>query len=352
MVIRINPLDTFFFRDGKPFTMGTETWADGIFPPPPSVLYGALRSLWISEQIDGFTEDNINKSSALKIKSIFFEIDEALCLPVPNDFVHEKDKEGNKFYLEPMPIKTVNSGVVKTAPSVNISNTFVEEHKADALFSRKSFEYYLQKTTASLLSPIKDYLIKESKIGIGRKFETRTTEDGELYRVDFRRFKVAESGKRDAAIVVEFEGLEFNNPNFMRLGGEAKATSLEIEQQTDFCKIEEPTLNGHSFRLCLATPAIFNKGNIAEWMETGEYKGIKLTLKCVTTSRYQSLGGFGYNLQTKKFEPKNMYRAVQTGTVFWFDYEGDSQTIIDTFHAKSISEINANEGFGIAYVGA
>ena len=32
MIIEMNPLDTLFFRDGKPFSMGDETWADAIRP--------------------------------------------------------------------------------------------------------------------------------------------------------------------------------------------------------------------------------------------------------------------------------------------------------------------------------
>jgi len=58
-ILRINPFDTFFFRDGKPFTMGDDSWADGIFPPSPSVIYGALRTAWISEKLDGFVDKNI-----------------------------------------------------------------------------------------------------------------------------------------------------------------------------------------------------------------------------------------------------------------------------------------------------
>ena len=48
MTIQLDALDTLFFKDGKPFSLGEETWADGIFPPPPSVVYGATRTALIS----------------------------------------------------------------------------------------------------------------------------------------------------------------------------------------------------------------------------------------------------------------------------------------------------------------
>ena len=35
-IIEIEALDTLFFRDGKPFTMGQDTVGESIFPPHPS----------------------------------------------------------------------------------------------------------------------------------------------------------------------------------------------------------------------------------------------------------------------------------------------------------------------------
>jgi len=49
MRIEIKSFDTLFFRDGKPFTMSEDNWADGIFPPPPSVIYGALRAAYFAQ---------------------------------------------------------------------------------------------------------------------------------------------------------------------------------------------------------------------------------------------------------------------------------------------------------------
>jgi CRISPR type III-B/RAMP module-associated protein Cmr3 len=50
MWYEIIPNDTLFFRDGRPFSMGTETWATSIFPPYPSTVYGAIRSWLIFEK--------------------------------------------------------------------------------------------------------------------------------------------------------------------------------------------------------------------------------------------------------------------------------------------------------------
>ncbi|HEC25711.1 MAG TPA: hypothetical protein ENI54_06865, partial [bacterium] len=52
MIVEIDALDTLFFRDGKPFTMAENRWADTVFPPFPSVIYGALRSAYFANHIE------------------------------------------------------------------------------------------------------------------------------------------------------------------------------------------------------------------------------------------------------------------------------------------------------------
>ena len=74
MQIQIDPLDTLFFRDGKPFTMGEDSWASGIVPPYPSVIYGALRSAYFSNHITELKKATKwdDPTMNLKIKGIHF----------------------------------------------------------------------------------------------------------------------------------------------------------------------------------------------------------------------------------------------------------------------------------------
>ena len=50
--ILLRPVDTFFFRDHKPFSMGEVSKATGWFPPRPGTVYGALRSAYIHRHSD------------------------------------------------------------------------------------------------------------------------------------------------------------------------------------------------------------------------------------------------------------------------------------------------------------
>ena len=74
MVIKINPLDTLFFKDGKPFSMGEETWASGLFPPYPGVIYGAIRTAYFGmhpEKLENLDQGN-DPTKDLNIHSFHF----------------------------------------------------------------------------------------------------------------------------------------------------------------------------------------------------------------------------------------------------------------------------------------
>ena len=43
------PADVLLVRDGRPFSAGDDHHATGPFPPPPSAVYGALRSACLAQ---------------------------------------------------------------------------------------------------------------------------------------------------------------------------------------------------------------------------------------------------------------------------------------------------------------
>lgn len=345
-ILRINPFDTFFFRDGKPFSAGDDTWADGIFPPSPSVIYGALRTAWISEQPDGFTEDNIKASEELKIKGIFVEFNKNdIALPIPKDLVCDKNIKSNKYLLALLPNKVISKS---TIPRIAIQQQiqYVEEFKPNSLLRYLDYENYL-KANIKTIKVEDNYLIEESKIGIKRGIDTHTTQESNLYRVDMRRFK-----EEQTSIVVEFEGISFSKKSNIRLGGEGKIAQYEYIED-GYCDIQTPSnFKENIFKLCLATPSVFEQGWLPKWIDSttfeGIYNGIKVKLLAVTLGKPISIGGFDIQLR----EPKTMYRAIPAGSVYHFQLlEGAMQDVKNQFHYQSISEQKAKEGFGITYIG-
>ncbi|MCD4674529.1 MAG: hypothetical protein K8S18_00845 [Desulfobacula sp.] len=101
MILKVDPLDTLFFRDGKPFTMGEDNWANGIFPPPPSVIYGALRSVYFSNHVNELKDANgmTDITKKINIRNIYFfdNRNHKVYLPLPFDCAQKIDDAKNNL---------------------------------------------------------------------------------------------------------------------------------------------------------------------------------------------------------------------------------------------------------------
>ena len=355
MIIKIDALDTLFFRDGRPFTMGEDTWANSIFPCYPSVIYGALRTVYFSENTAELDKANgpDDPTVGLEIKSIHLEADDMPYWPLPLDYVKDKNQVDNEETV--FLLKRERETVISNYSCVEIlspdKNKKVESIAGGLARKREMKNYLDNNIRKSEFIPVNlsDYITLEPKIGIGRNRTTRTTSDEQkLYRVEMQRPE-NESGEQ-LSLVVKFNGLDIPPRGFMKLGGEGKATYYKETNETT---IEAPKLGGNIFKIYLATPAIFNHGWLPLGLRMeknliGTYKELKLKLLTAAVGKYISIGGF----DMKKKKSKIMYRAVPAGSVYYFKLlNGDMSEVISIFHNKSISDIQAKEGFGISFVG-
>ena len=110
MRIEITALDTLFFRDGKPFSMGEDTWATGMFPPSPSVIYGMLRTAYAAQNNINI-KDIIKETEDLKIKSILLKYDKHYIFPYPTDLFSTSDlmKDDKAEILKIVENKSISS---------------------------------------------------------------------------------------------------------------------------------------------------------------------------------------------------------------------------------------------------
>lgn len=351
MMIKIDPLDTLFFRDGKPFTMGDDTWANGVFPPYPSVIYGALRSAYFSNHLNELEQANEDADSTrnLKIRGIYLLEEDSIYLPLPNDCVKKKNDKNNSVFV--LPMHELND--IKSSCQTQYSLKSVEkvENVDGGLINIDSLKEYLECTKGLFSSILKvaDRVLSEPKIGIGINKETGTTEEGKLYRVDMRRLE----NKRGKclSLIIDFEGLDLPERGMIKLGGEGKAVSYQKFEPINF-SIDNFRPDAKRLKLYLSTPTIFKKGWLPEWMDEktliGKYKGLKLKLITVSIGKPIHIGGF--DMKAKK--PKPMFKAVPAGSVYYFKViEGNIQKVFKIFNQIAISDFNPEQGFGIAYVG-
>jgi CRISPR-associated protein Cmr3 len=358
--IEIRALDTLFFRDGKPFTMSEETWANSLFPHfSPSVLLGALRSSYGAEnKLDSLSINQATK--LLNIKNFGLLLNNEFTFSVPSDLI---GYEGTTETLNLID----NLGSSNPFTKILIGKSFQKSDELDDYrFDLKDFNSYLNGKTdfhynlgkrKNTLLDINEFISIEPKLGIGRERATNTTRQGALYRVGMTRLEGKKEGNK-LSIYVMIDGLTLNTEALIRLGGEGKIASYKHlkEQLTINTPTEWENIEG--FKLYLSTPAIFDKGIIPNWIDEnkgmlGEIAGIKVKLSTCSVGRYLSFGGFDMENNC----PKAMKKAVPSGSVYYFELIDTSNTqkqmdiIINHFKSHSISEDKINEGFGVCYVG-
>lgn len=360
MGIKIDALDTLFFRDGKPFTMGAETWASGIFPPAPSVIYGALRSIYFSDHIGELSKANSESDMSLnlKINIICLLIGSKEYFPLPLDCAKEKGSRENKtVMLKPEPLNTISNCPAKYILRSDGNKKI--ESADDGWFDALSLNHYLKSPSDSdgvHFIKLSDHVLTEPKIGIGREALTHTTKDGMLYRAGMRRLESAMKHRRNTEkcyIAADFEELKIPDKGVMKIGGEGKAAAFE---KIETVNIDAPQIEGKIFKLYLSTPAILKNGWLPERLDSktleGNYNGIRLKLLTAAIGKPLYIGGF----DIKKREPKPMRKAVPAGSVYYFEVveNANNISIIDAFHGKAISdeENDCRQGFGIVFVGA
>lgn len=367
MIIEISALDTLFFRDGKPFTMGENHWTNSIFPPNMSTVYGAIRTAYFSENIELFhqleekKELNTEKDPTKKliIRRMFYRIgsgnNKGYYYNMPLDLVRLKDmpnkimkNEIKEKKYEVYPLKIMENKYTNSNPLKYI--LYYDEHiktmKDGLIEENKMYDYINGRKDNIKISRISDYLSDEPKIGIGIDKKTGTSKDSRLYRVDLKRLK-------DLFLVIEFEGIELKSKGVIKLGGEGKyANYKEISQRPYPLKLVATDEISRGFKLNLMTPAIFEKGWFPkEVKEEDEYilgnDKFKVKLVAAVVGKHTLIGGY----DMAKNRPKPMLKAIPAGSTYYFEIlEGESKDIVEYFHQTSISDRMAKEGYGLSYV--
>lgn len=357
MKLRIDALDTLFFRDGKPFTSGEDVWANAQFPPLPSVLYGALHSAFLAELIRTWQKTPTTKT--LTIKAMALQSDDHLFFPVPLDAVKEKGQK-EPFKAKPMKLRTAPKySSCELAHFFGMDADEIVESVEHGIMRRDTLEDYLNcNETEFEYDEFDEYLVSEPKIGIGRDNATRTAQDQMLYCAEMQRLEGKMGKGRKLSLFIEYEGIRLPKQGILRLGGEGRAAAYAPSNAHLPAK---PTLTGNRFKLYLASPAIFENGWRPAWLEPkkrnsqtvfeGTYRNLSLRLVTAIIGKPLFAGGFS----VEHGRPKPMQKAVPTGSVYVFELRNGStlHEAIDAFHGTRIADSSEDQdrGFGLTFVG-
>lgn len=351
--LQINATDTLFFRDGRPFTMGEDTYAQSIFPPPPSVLYGALRTAYMAADISGQSLSTLIKATeALTIRNLFLKSDKDLYAPLPADLFVDKDGDITFPESKAKPVSSLPT------PQMIYHNTKGKPNGQPRLITLEVLKDYLdngnqQRTFKNVL--LKNFTEKETKIGIARSNVTRTSDEGMLYRMEMVRLEKKQEDKtwQSLSFWIEYEfkddtGINITLPTetWVRMGGDKKVTYITSCQLSIENLLPCPTLQGTQFKIYLATPALFEAG----WYPENLLAQHDLELIAAAVGKPMHLGGWDMN----KREPKPMLKAVPAGSVYYVQADSveKANEAAQKIHNQTISEYEMNkQGFGAAFIG-
>lgn len=382
MKLFLQPNDTFFFRDGRPFTKGEQSEGHSIFPPLPSTVLGALRTAYITEFGDlslfysGGMRETIGTpkslNNAIRVRGVFLanrrdnQMDRMeIFFPVPLDLVYKKDE--NRDNNTPLHLLTPQSKNFASNGTINnpLAWTTSESIDSDAagLLRIGPIRRYLRGNDENLLLTSRTTIVeRESKTGIARSRHTLSSEEHMLYRIDMSRFK-----NRDGnyGFVVEYEcPRNLPQKGLLKLGGEGKSfvyqhSNYDVDPlSSDLETVKRTIQSTGRFKLYFAMPTIFQKGWLPSWLNndtlSGEYpleNAAPISLKLITAAIGKPIPVGGWDMA--KGEAKPTYRAVPAGSVYYFELMDKNRIddLIASFHYQNISDERSEEGFGLTLIG-
>jgi CRISPR-associated protein Cmr3 len=342
----INALDTLFFRDGKPFSSGDETWGDMVFPPRPSVIYGALRTAYMFQ--NNLTLSQLLKDTeGFKIHNIYLLANGEPAFPMPFDLIKYDE---DIHYLTKTSISNGFSSVETSHVLVAPKNEKADDLGSNGILRGNNLKRYLLNANLEV-DTLSDYMTPEPKIGMGRDDSIRTTvgeATGMLYRVAMQRLEGKD--ENNLKIVIVYEGLEnLEESGILRLGGEGKTAFYKVENDSFLLT----PLSGltSELKMYLTTPAIFENGWCPQWLLEGQIYNIKVNLQTCALGKSISIGGF----DMEKQHPKSMYKAVPAGSVYHIE-TNNSQALYEelqsweSIHSKTTDNWS-KQGFGKFFIG-
>lgn len=360
----LRPYDKLFIKDGRPMSLEDDTAASGLFPPPPSVFFGALRSAVLSKA-NAAPESNEDPIHNGHILGIAFARNGELLFPTPNDLVREKSKD-DKQREEPAYRLTLSNPEDAKLTSQPISGGQLLETPLKGKIVQSVGGFI---TTSGL----KDYLAGNSvpakelfdadklykgvpKLGIGLDYVSGTTKDGQLYTMTMQQLSP------EVCLCVRAEGFGPLTDD-IRLGAEARAAEVKTSASDDLTWPTDCPPSGEHLTMYLATPAVFRQGWIPDFIDPvtmeGKVEGNSVRLVAASVGKAIPLGGW----DIAKGCPKPMRRAVPAGSVYHFcilpgiDLAGFRRhALLSHFDGEDSSPDNSKlsyqkQGFGLAYFG-
>lgn len=329
----LEPLDVLFLRGNKLFG-DPGSYGESLIPPWPSVAAGALRSRILADDGVNFTDFAAGKV-----------VHAALGTPdAPGHFavtafhLARRDRQGRIEMLHALPadlvvnrhedesvqVSRINpqipaTGLLCSSPLPQLA-VLAEDNRAKPVsgywLNAEGWKNYL----AGQLIAEKQHLVKsdelwalDPRVGVGLDSATRRADDGKLFTMQAVAFM------RDIGFLVGAIGADLPDAGTMRLGGDGRATSVQMV--SDLIRAEpdyDTIIKSRRCRVVLTTPGLFPDG----WKMPGidselNWRLGEVSAKLVAAAVPRSEVVSGWDLA--KWQPKPAQRVAPTGSVYWLE---------------------------------
>jgi CRISPR-associated protein, Cmr3 family len=364
----IQPHDVLLFRDGKPFSAGTDIRARSLFPPTPFTIQGTIRARILfssgvspADYVQGTTPAaqklrNLIGSpqgsyGQLRLKGPFLAKQEngrwVRYFPLPADIVR---LGGSYRLLQPLKDSPWQSNLPANLQTPWIQTT---EHPEEARgwISEEELGRYLQGKAPTKVHEESEFVEREHRFGIAMERGRRTVRESYLYLAEFLRLK------EGVAFWIDVEGLSETDlggkTGFLQLGGEARAAYYEVRESGLGSLLSPPNPLPDRFKVVLLTPAWFSGGWVPQDGDWGQFFNGSVQLISAIVPRYQAIGGAYVDEQRRRgaFQ-KPLRRFVPAGSVYFFEHDGTASWAGKPFTGTPLGEGNYGQiGFGICVIG-
>ena len=350
---RISPIDPIISRDARQFGAGspmhTMSWLSN------TLVAGAVRTAF---RKNSENPDSLNMKDTA-ISGIFPLLEGKIYFPRPLDIIKSAK---NIYQIKPCKMSAgcgTNMPLNGLLPALPKTEEDFKPEKLNAFWEKDLMLQWLingennfkLKDEYTLPAPQKDERIHacidpETGVAADEKlFSTIGLDFTQGDRTSFLKWQIS----------IDVKGCELPAKFTAPLGGERRLAEFEAaeDDETLWQYPEElPEFINGNLRLILASPAMFHKGWLPDWIDESSLRGelpntsVTVELVSAVTDRWQPVSGWSYTKGSQG--PKPMRRAVPAGSVYFFNI------VEGTLDAKSVwlksictDKKNVDDGFGL-----
>ena len=365
MTFKLTPVDSWFFRDGRPFNLG-ETHSDlkSLFPPFGPTVVGAIRASlargmgwnglgsWngkIKEKLgDGQRLGDLRFKGPFLIRIV--DNQEEILFPAPLHLLGKPPKEeGGQWsrIIKLRPGKSVDCDLGDDIRLPRADNATGLKSLYGCYLNALDFKKVLDGGDLNEIAPIAPEQLWnfDFSVGIKRRFETKTVEEGALYSAYRVRLRP------DVGLAMQLDGLEcdIKMASTLPLGGESRMAYVEIlKNPLNLPKAPEirPSDDGKTrFAVIHLTPGFFEDNWPSPGEELSGISGAKVVSACM--ERPVRIGGW----DSLNREPIPLRPFLPSGTTWFCETETCPNTTIQGLQGHHIGSL-IDLGFGQIVIGS